>query len=272
MPQPTCRVCPDPVDVLDLCRKHYSRQYRHGDPMYGENPLPWATPGVYSITCLANGRVYIGSTLSFRSRWKTHKSHLNTGRHKIPQLQADWDKYGEAAFLCEVVSVVENRDERFDAEQRHINTAWATGNCYNLSPSARNNGGHRFNAEQRQHVSDGLKGKPKSAEHRANLWRDREATPEFREQMAANGRRNAGVEKSDETRLRMSAAQETRVLLSEPDVREIKRLLAAGVLSGSAIGRQFKVKPAAISAIRTGRNWAHVTLDDPDPVVLAEAG
>lgn len=274
MTQRTCRLCPAPVDALDLCRKHYSRQYRHGDPLHGENALPWATPGVYSITCLANGWVYIGSTLSFRSRWKTHKSHLNTGRHNIPQLQADWDEHGEDAFACEVVTVVADRDERFAAEQVHIDSAMATGKCYNLSPSAKNNGGHRFSPEQRQRVSDGLKGKPKSAGHRANLWRDREVTPEFREQMAANGRVSGGKPKSAETRAKMSARQKgsgnPAAKLDEGKVRDIKRRLAAGE-GGSAIARAFGVSPAIITNIKKGDRWAHVTVDEPVPVPASPA-
>ena len=114
--------------------------------------------------------------------------------------------------------------------------------------------------EHRANISAALSGKPKSAEHRANLWANREVTPEMREQMAANGRRNAGKPKSEQTRARMSAAQENRTVLTEEIVREIKRLLAAQELSGSAIARKFGITPGAVSSIKQGRNWAHIII------------
>lgn len=265
MTERTCSIpgCPKTEKSKGWCRKHYTAWYRHGDPLYGQDRLPPGTAGVYSITCLANGWVYIGESGTVQQRWTTHRSWLRNGTHNVEQLQTDYNRYGGDAFLFEMVSVVEVLVERRDCEQGHISTAKATGKCYNPDPGGQT---YRLNGAQRQHLSASLKGKPKSAEHRANLWRDREVTDQFRDQMAANGRKGAGREKSAETRLRMSAAQETRVVLTEPQVREIKRLLAESVLSGAAIGRQFKVKPAAISAIRSGRNWAHVTLDAPAAV------
>jgi group I intron endonuclease len=266
--------CGKPVVGRNMCSKHYSRWDRHGDALHGENPLPWATPGVYSITCLENGWVYIGSTLSFRSRWKTHKSHLNTGRHKVPGLQADWDKYGADAFICDVISVVTDRDERYACEQKHIDTAWATGKCYNLSPSAKNNAGHRFTAEQRQHVSDAMAGKPKSPEHRANLWQDREVTPEFREQMAVNGRMLKDKPKSDETRAKMSQAQRgggnAHAVLDDGKVLEIRRRLDAGE-KGRVLAREYRISEPTVSNIKSGKTWTHLLPDNHPGRMLRDA-
>lgn len=262
MSERTCSIpgCPKPERAKGWCRKHYTTWYRHGDPLFDNGRLPPGTAGVYSITCTANGWVYIGESATVQQRWTTHRSWLRNGTHNVAPLQADYNLYGVDAFIYEMVSVVHDPAERSATEGEHIAAAKATGKCYNPEGAP---GSYRLTDEQRQRLSASLKGKPKSAEHRANLWRDREVTDEFRQQMAANGRRNKGIEKSDETRLRMSAAQETRVVLTEQQVREIKRLLAADNLSGAAIGRLFGVKPAAISAIRSGRNWAHVTLDEP---------
>lgn len=271
MTQPTCSAptvppCPKPAYQRGWCDKHYSRWYRHGDPLYGEGQLPAGTCGVYSITCLANGWVYIGSSQSIRQRWSTHKSWLRNGTHNVPQLQADWDEHGEPAFVFEVVTQVSEAEARYDAEQEHIDAHWGNGKFYNLSPSARDNTGHRFTAAQGAKVSAALAGVPKSAEHRANIWANREVTPEFRAQMSENGKHLQGKPKSAETRAKMSATQFAgRPVLTEDVVREIKRLLAAGEMTGSAIARKFGLTPGAVSAIRTGRNWAHITLEDPAP-------
>lgn len=61
-------------------------------------------PGIYRITCMANGRCYIGSSRTKIShRWKTHRYALKTGRHANKKLQSHWDKYGPQSFTCEVM-------------------------------------------------------------------------------------------------------------------------------------------------------------------------
>jgi hypothetical protein len=49
-----------------------------------------------------------------------------------------------------------------------------------------------------------------------------------------------------------------RAKFTERDVHEIKRLLAAGVRA-SVLARQYGASYVAISHIRSGRRWAHVT-------------
>jgi group I intron endonuclease len=258
-----CKIpgCGKPEASRGWCRKHYTSWYRHGDPLFTEAELPPLTPGVYVITCVPNGWVYVGSSSRVRSRWVTHRSWLRNGTHNIPALQTDWDHYGEDAFDFALVTIIQDAEARYDAEQEHITAAMATGKCYNLSPSARDNTGHRFTREQGKKVSDGLRGKPKSAEHRANLWRDREVTPEFRELMRSNGAKGRGRPKPVETRRRMSEAQRSATTirkLTADQVREIKKALASDE-SVRSLARQFGVTPGAISHIRAGRNWRHVT-------------
>jgi group I intron endonuclease len=269
MSEPTCIIpgCPNLQKARGWCRKHYTKWYRHGDPLHGEGGLPSMTGGVYSITCLANGWVYIGSSGRIRSRWNTHRSHLRCGRHRIPRLQADWDRYGEASFICELITVVEEIAERHLREQEHIDAAMATGKCYNQSPTAVDSSGYRLTAEQSVRLSQALKGKPKSVEHRANLWKNREATPEFRDQMSANGRMGKGKPKSPETRARMSAAQQLRkrvplVKLGEDEVAEIKRRLALGE-PGRSLAQEFGISEPTISQIKTGKRWADVKPAEP---------
>ena len=48
-------------------------------------------------------------------------------------------------------------------------------------------------------------------------------------------------------------------ILTETEVREIKRALAAGYHGiGVALARQYGVSPLTISAIKTGRIWKHI--------------
>jgi len=49
-----------------------------------------------------------------------------------------------------------------------------------------------------------------------------------------------------------------REMLSEADVREIKRMLIAKELSAVKIAKRYKVHPTTINCIKYGKTWKHV--------------
>ncbi len=64
--------------------------------------------GIYAITCIETGKVYIGSSVFIGSRIATHYRALSLGQHPIKELQSDYNKLGVDAFH---VYVVETCDE-----------------------------------------------------------------------------------------------------------------------------------------------------------------
>ncbi len=53
----------------------------------------------YELFCTATGKSYIGSTAGkLNKRMREHRCLLRAGKHSEPELQADWNRYGEAAF------------------------------------------------------------------------------------------------------------------------------------------------------------------------------
>jgi group I intron endonuclease len=66
------------------------------------NSIP-TSPGIYAIRNLFNGKRYIGSTVNLRSRAKAHRTCLRGGYHHSKKLQRAWNKYGENAFVFEVM-------------------------------------------------------------------------------------------------------------------------------------------------------------------------
>lgn len=70
------------------------------------NSVP-RSPGIYKITCTANGKIYIGSSNNPARRWIEHKSNLRTNKHHNSYLQRAWNKYGESSFCFEVLELVE---------------------------------------------------------------------------------------------------------------------------------------------------------------------
>ena len=79
--------------------------------------------GVYCITNLINGKLYIGSTRdSFRSRWKGHIKLLRKGNHPNTHLQQSFIKYGEDNFEFSILEVVSDKGLVLDREQEYINS------------------------------------------------------------------------------------------------------------------------------------------------------
>ena len=62
-----------------------------------------ALAAVYEIVNRITGKSYVGQSTSWKSRWDSHKNALSRGVHGNPSLQADYNKYGLAAFEHRVV-------------------------------------------------------------------------------------------------------------------------------------------------------------------------
>ncbi len=73
-------------------------------PFYHED-IP-ATSGIYRITCVVTGKIYVGSAVNLYQRRYTHFSHLQRNEHHNPKLLAAWNKYGSDAFTFEVLELV----------------------------------------------------------------------------------------------------------------------------------------------------------------------
>jgi len=76
--------------------------------------------GIYLITNLTNGKVYVGMSSNTRQRWVDHRKKLRNGTHANPHLQSAWAMYGEGSFRFEVVQVESDLTKLPDLEQHHI--------------------------------------------------------------------------------------------------------------------------------------------------------
>lgn len=67
---------------------------------------------IYSITCISNKKVYIGSSKDVSSRWNSHIYSMENYTHSIPGMIVDWHKYGSSKFHFSILIMVDLKDLR----------------------------------------------------------------------------------------------------------------------------------------------------------------
>ena len=63
--------------------------------------------GIYKISCTANSKFYIGSSINITTRFKQHKSKLDKNCHANQHLQNAWNNYGEDSFTFEILEIMQ---------------------------------------------------------------------------------------------------------------------------------------------------------------------
>lgn len=116
--------------------------------------------GVYYILHVRSSKVYVGSGLNIRGRWKGHRSALKNNKHANKYLQHAWNKYGEAEFEWGVLEVEQNPNLLLKKEQFWIDAFNATNRSYgyNICTIAGNSRGRKASSETRAKMSQRLKG------------------------------------------------------------------------------------------------------------------
>ncbi|HZR43797.1 MAG TPA: GIY-YIG nuclease family protein [Ktedonobacteraceae bacterium] len=118
-------------------------------------------PGIYVIRHLESGKVYVGSANNISKRWSRHRKDLRAGTHSNKHLQAAWTKYGEEAFVFEILELTNQLDVR---EQFWMDYTECINpeKGYNYCPIARSSRGVKRgpeSEERRKKKSQYLKGK-----------------------------------------------------------------------------------------------------------------
>lgn len=206
---------------------------------------------IYRIACSANGKFYIGSTVNQTQRWARHRRQMRDGTHPNKNMLASWNKYGEAAFVFEVLESVDDPAALFAAEQKYLDEHAGKDYCFNWSlyagapmrgksGSETPNYGKKLPEEVREKISASLMGEnhPNWGKHlpesikikikESNLrhpHKERKHTPEAIAKIAAASR---GRPVSEETRAKRSAALKGREIPLDQRLRISATLSGAG--------------------------------------------
>lgn len=190
--------------------------------------------GIYKITNIVNGLVYIGQTTQgFQKRYWMHQWHLRKGKHDNQHLQNAWNLYGENNFQFSVVEILpkEKIDER---EVYWIKFYRVLGKCYS--------------------IQDG--GQPK----RLVDFVSKESRRLVGEK---NRQRLLGSHLSEETKEKMSLSrkgkfvQKKTLKITPEQARAIKEKLISG-FTPKEIMEELNIDYKPINGIISSNTWAHV--------------
>lgn len=118
--------------------------------------------GIYKITCLDNGIIYIGSSNNIQKRSAKHLRCMRKGDHCNPRMQNAFNKYGEKSFIFEVVEIVEDLNNLVVREQHYIDLYNVCKHeiGFNICPIAGSVQGRIVTVQARKNLSLAMKGRP----------------------------------------------------------------------------------------------------------------
>lgn len=116
--------------------------------------------GIYKITNLSNGKIYVGSAVDVFHRWCCHKGELKENKHSNQYLQNAWNKYKENNFIFEIIEELKDKSKIIEREQYWIDKTkcFKRSVGYNLSPTAGSQLGYKHTKETKKRIGESKKG------------------------------------------------------------------------------------------------------------------
>lgn len=196
---------------------------------------------IYVYANQINGKIYIGQTNDLDTRDYTHTFY---GRQCMP-IDCAIQKYGRSNFELFTIAVVDTEDQANQEEMYWIaemRRMLGKENVYNLADGGSGPRGVKRSEESRRKMSEA---------------KSREKHPHF------------GKKQSEERKQKTRGENSVRAKLTNDDVKEIRRLYAAGNHTSRQLGEQFDVGKTTILRVLKNESWHHIENDQYDWVIKA---
>ena len=230
------------------------------------------TSGIYKIVCSVTGKIYIGSSINLWQRKIAHWRDLRGRAHHSRHLQRAWDKYGEVAFVFEVLELVLS-PFLIEREQYWLDKLrpYDHRRGFNISPTAGSCSGIKRSDEVRQMMSEREQTRWSDPEQRRRSglrsgwgvdgWS--EATLAARALGLKKRKSQVGRKFSPETVAKWVETRSRWCVVTDPDGQEHR------VRNLAAFSREHGLGEGSLSAVARGeckqvRGWTCRYADDQD--------
>lgn len=175
--------------------------------------------GIYEIqSTVKPERIYVGSAVDVKDRWRCHLKGLRKNKHHSKKLQNHFNKYGESDLIFIIIEqclpdfLIIREQHYIDKMEPYFNTCKIAGNTLGI----------KFSDESKKKISEKAKGRIVSEETRSllsesgkgenNHFFGKKHSEETRKKISelAKGRKC-----SDETKRKMSASRKGKSMGSE---------------------------------------------------------
>lgn len=119
---------------------------------------------IYVIINKINNNEYIGSTIDFSRRKRTHLNLLRKGEHHSNYLQNSYNKYGEDNFEFKILEYVGEVNLLIEVEQKWLDSNNPSLNMTNIA-GLNSHLGVKRSEETKRKISESLSGRKLSKEH-----------------------------------------------------------------------------------------------------------
>ena len=205
--------------------------------------------GIYKIENLIDGKIYIGQTVNYRRRRKSHLSSLKRNNHHNEHLQRAFNKYGEESFGVELLEEC-SADNLDEVEIKYIRDLEACDNSkgYNLMFGGQTY--RKFTKETRMKMSKSRKGIKFSDEHRKNIG------------LGRKGIRNSeeSIKKMRETKVRLMlhiGEKNINAIVSDELAKQIILDLIEG-FPVKEISEKYQVSGDVVYNLMYNRSYTHI--------------
>lgn len=218
--------------------------------------------GIYCITCLPTGLVYVGSSNKIPRRWTIHRWLLRKNNHDNPRLQNAYNKHGKDCFQFSVLELVADPLRLIQREQHWIDSLRSAVPefGFNTAPVA----GSRRGVPQPPGHSEFLRalhrGRKVSVEARDKIRAARNWEKRSPASFAAGGEKRRGRKLRPETIAKMCAIrsgrpQRSKRAMTFETAGEIRRLRLEDGLSQGALAARFGCSRKSIREILAGNTY-----------------
>lgn len=208
--------------------------------------------GIYKITNKTNNKVYIGSAIDIKKRWRDHKWHLKENKYHNSYLQSSYNKHGlnKFEFIIEVECSI---NDLLNEETKIIKHYDAYNNKCG------------YNVNDPEHVFLGRK-HTKETKLKLSIQKKGNKNPMYGK--IGEKHHNFGIKLSAEVRKRISdghigqtgkKGEDSPISkLNEDNVINIRKHYQNNEYNQRELSEMFNVSQSAINMIINRKRWSHV--------------